>query len=80
MTEPDVLKFGIDVVAGILPDAPDAQWSRRFTIGAREWEAAGAEGQSQLLAEFNGRAQGYAGWLMLLPNLVNWVRVDWIMT
>lgn len=30
------------------------------------------------MADYNGRALGYAGLLMLQPNRVNWVRTEWI--
>lgn len=68
----------IEVMAGLLPGKdPDPQYTRRYHITSEEWAAAG-EGQSALLAERNGTAMGYASLLMLLPNQLNWVRVDWI--
>jgi hypothetical protein len=31
-----------------------------------------------VLAQFAGKAQGYAMLLMLQPDTVNWVRTEWI--
>lgn len=70
----------IEVVAGLLPGRdPDPEFTRRYAITGEEWAAAGDK-QSTLLAERNGIALGYAGLLMLTPNRLNWVRVDWIWT
>lgn len=70
----------IEVVAGLLPGRdPDPEFTRRYHITSEEWAAAGKD-QSTLLAERNGIALGYAGLLMLLPERLNWVRVDWIWT
>ncbi len=68
----------VEVVAGLIPGKdPDPEFTRRFHITGAEWEEAG-ENQGNLLAEVNGRAQGYAGYLMLQPDRLNWVRTDWI--
>lgn len=72
----------VEVVAGLLPGKdPDPQYTRRFPLFADDWVAAKATGDAaalDLLAETNGRAQGYAGLLMLQPQVLNWVRVDWV--
>jgi hypothetical protein len=72
----------LEVVAGLLPGgAPDPQYTRRWAITSREWQEAGERGeQSALLAEYNGRMQGYAALLMLQPDALNWVRTDWVWT
>jgi hypothetical protein len=68
----------VEVVAGLIPGKdPDPEFSRRWVLTSAEWEAAG-ERQGEKLAELNGRAQGYAGMLMLQPDRLNWVRTDWI--
>lgn len=67
----------IEVVAGILPETPEAEFTKRWAITSDEWEAAGDDA-AFLLATRNGQAQGYAGWLMLQPDRLNWVRVDWL--
>jgi len=67
----------IEVVAGVIPEQPEDELTRRYSITSEEWDAEGAN-QSQLLAEVNGKAAGYAGLLMLQPDRVNWVRTDWL--
>lgn len=44
---------------------------------SEEWHAEGAD-QSTLLAEVNGKAQGYAMLLTLQSDRLNWVRTDWV--
>jgi gamma-glutamyl:cysteine ligase YbdK (ATP-grasp superfamily) len=68
----------IEVQAGLLPGRPDPEYSRRWALTSEEWNAADDGVKGQLLAELNGRAQGYAGWLMMLPDRLNWVHVDWV--
>ena len=69
----------IEVVAGLIPERPEAEFTRRWGITGREWEQADQEGKAgELLAERNGQAQGYAALLMLQPDRLNWVRTDWI--
>lgn len=66
----------IQVQAGIIPEQPEPEYDKRWAITTAEWEA--AEDKSVLLAERAGVAQGYAMLLMLQPDRVNWVRVDWL--
>lgn len=78
----------IEVTAGVVPGHPEEEYGRRWAITTKEWEDAAASdqqawpsattGQGQMLAELNGRAQGYAALLMLQPNSLNWVRTDWL--
>lgn len=67
----------IEVQAGVVPGTPEAEYTKRWAITSGEWEKAGDQA-SNLLAERNGQAQGYAGLLMLQPDRLNWVRVDWL--
>jgi hypothetical protein len=69
-------KFIVEVTAGIIPGRPDEAHTRRYAITGEQWEAAAEP--AELLAELNGRAQGFAALLMLQPNYLNWVRVDWL--
>lgn len=72
------LRVTVEVVAGLIPGKdPEPEFTRQWHITGDEWAAAGAK-QSDLLAELNGRAQGYAMLLMLQPDRLNWVRTDWI--
>jgi hypothetical protein len=74
-------KLIIEVVAGLLPGKdPEPEFTKRWAITSKEWSEAGvkAGGQSELLAERNGQAQGYAALLMLQPDRLNWVRTDWV--
>jgi hypothetical protein len=66
----------LEVMAGVIPGTPEPEFGRRWGITTAEWEA--SEHQSGLLAERAGQAQGYAQLLMLQPDRVNWVRLDWI--
>jgi hypothetical protein len=71
----------IEVVAGIIPGKdPEPEFTKRWAITGKEWREAADRpgGQGNLLAERNGQAQGYAAMLMLQPDRLNWVRVDWI--
>lgn len=68
----------IEVLAGIIPNQPEPEFTRRYAITSEEWNAAQGENQAMLLAERNGQAFGYANLLALQPDHVNWVRVDWI--
>ena len=70
-------KILIEVVAGLLPGKdPDPRYTRRWAITSEEWRD--AEDEGTLLAERNGQAQGYAAWLMMQPDRLNWVRLDWV--
>ncbi len=76
MTQAKVL---LEVIAGIIPNQPEPGLTKQWAITSDEWAAAFEDGtQSNLLAEMNGRVQGYAMLLMLQPDRVNWVRTDWI--
>lgn len=70
-------KFVLEVTAGLIPGRADDAYTKRWVITGEEW--ADSPDPSHLLAEFNGRAQGYAGLLMLQPDYVNWVRTDWVL-
>lgn len=70
-------KVIVEVVAGIIPEQPEPEFTRRWAITGDEWEALGAE-QANGLAQLNGKAQGYSMLLMLQPDRLNWVRTDWI--
>lgn len=66
----------IEVNAGVLPEKPEPEYTRRWAMTGREWQE--AEDQGAALAVLNGQAQGYAALLMLQPDRLNWVRTDWI--
>lgn len=69
----------IEVVAGLVPNQPDPTHTRRWAITSTEWHEANDAGTaSELLATRNGEAQGYAALLMLQPDRLNWVSIDWI--
>ncbi len=74
----DSARVIVEVVAGLIPgQQPEQEYTRRWALTSAEWEAAGSA-QSEALAVLNGKAQGYAGLLMLQPDRFNWVRTDWI--
>lgn len=70
-------KFILEVTAGLIPGRVDDAFTRRYAITSEEW--ADNPEPAHLLAEVNGKAQGYAGLLMLQPDRLNWVRLDWIL-
>ncbi len=78
---PDAAKLIIQVTAGVIPGQPEEEYTRRYSLGSQEWEQCQAEGPMGVgaaLAELNGRAMGYAGLLMLQPDRVNFVNVEWV--
>jgi hypothetical protein len=81
--EPRTARIIIEVVAGLLPGRdPDPEYTQRYVIYEDDWAAAKHDETGltlgRLLAETNGRANGYAQYLMMQPDRVNWVRTDWI--
>jgi hypothetical protein len=76
MSPAEAARVIVEVMAGVIPERPEPDLGRRWALTSAEWEQ--AEDQAALLAELNGRAQGYASWLMLQPDRVNWVRTDWL--
>lgn len=69
-------KLVIEVTAGLIPERPEDEFTRRYAMTSRQWDDADNKGVA--LAELNGRATGYAGSLMLQPDRLNWVRTDWV--
>jgi hypothetical protein len=83
MSEPQTARLLLEVVAGVIPQRPEPELTRQWAITSAQWRAAEdseehGTGAAILLAEANGKAQGYAAWLMMQPDRVNWVRTDWI--
>ncbi|MGI5286671.1 hypothetical protein ACQEVF_25485 [Nonomuraea polychroma] len=68
----------LEVVAGLVPGKPQPEMTRRWVLTTKDWEGLSDEARGIALAELNGKAQGYAGWLMLQPDRLNWVRLDWL--
>lgn len=68
----------VEVVAGLVPGTPMQELSKRWALTTAEWEGMDNDGRSCALAELNGRAQGYAGLLMLQPDRLNWVQMYWL--
>jgi hypothetical protein len=69
----------IEVVAGVIPDDPMPQYTRRWTWTSSDQERLGAgdpEAQARSLA-IAGESREYAAWLEN-PRQVNWVRRTWI--
>lgn len=70
-------KVLLEVQAGVLPGTPEPEFTRQWAITSEEWHAPDAN-QSAILAEANGKMQGYAALLMLQPDRLNWVKTEWI--
>lgn len=69
----------VEVQAGVVPGHAEPQYSRWYVLTSQQWERAGVDGTTgEVLAELNGKAQGYAALLMLQPDRLNWVRTDWM--
>jgi hypothetical protein len=72
----------IEVVAGVIPEKPEPEFTRQYAITSAEWQQARESAQTgaeeELLAVVAGKAQGYAGLLMLQPNRLNWVKTTWL--
>jgi hypothetical protein len=70
------------VTAGVIPGKVEPEYTRNYAITSAEWQTAreaNVVGYEQaLLAEAAGKAQGYAHLLMLQPNQINWVNVQWL--
>lgn len=64
----------LEVVAGVIPEQPMNEYTRRFAITLKEWEE--TEDKAFLLATRNGAAMGYFNYLSLQPGHLNWVRLD----
>lgn len=75
--EPVSARCAVEVMAGFIPGVPDDQYTKRYVITSADW-AVDEEARAVLLAETNGKGLGYASWLMLQPDRLNWVRVDWV--
>lgn len=66
----------LEVLAGVIPEKPEEEFSRRWTITSDEWEACAH--QTTLLAEYVAKAEVYAHLLGLQPDRFNWVQINWI--
>jgi hypothetical protein len=75
----DTAKCGVDVVAGVLPGTPEEEFTRRWFITSSEWNAKDTgDHHLNLLCDIAGKANAYATYLMLQPQRLNWVKVEWI--
>jgi hypothetical protein len=71
----------IDVTAGVLPGHAEPEYGRRWTMSAAQWDEAQRQGPDQcaaLLSELSGQAAGWAAYLQLQPERLNWVRTEWV--
>lgn len=70
---------GVDVVSGVLPGTPDPTLTRQWFITSRKWNAAvNDDDRLMLLTGLAGKANAYATYLMLQPDRLNWVKVEWV--
>jgi len=76
----DTARVIIEVLAGLKPGKPEDEFTQRIVITSAEWEAAShnKDGQRQLLAARNTQASLYASGLMMRPDRLNWVKLEWI--
>lgn len=64
-------KVIIEVVSGIIPGQPIEQYTRRWVLTFEEVQ------DRQTYLDAQGAAMNYAMWLQQ-PQLVNWVRLEWV--
>lgn len=77
----------VEVVAGLIPEQPEDEFTKRWAVTSTEWQAAietdkyAQEGDESavwlLMTERAELADAYARELRN-PNRLNWVRVDWV--
>lgn len=82
MTTTKSVRIVIEVVAGVLPGTPMPEHTKQFVIPSDIWYAEGEYKDKQEEAKMEilkiyGWAQEYARNLMN-PQVVNWVKVEWI--
>jgi len=75
--KPVNVRCGVDVVAGILPGTPEDELTRQFFLTSEEWHRPEAD-HVALLCDLAGRANAYATYLMLQPDRLNWVKLEWV--
>lgn len=70
----------VEVTAGLIPNKPMSEYTKQWSITSNEWynRELNDYQRAVMLAELNGKAQGYAGYLMMQPDRINWVRTDWL--
>lgn len=65
-----------EVTAGVVPDVPETEYTRRIMLTSKEWDGGSKEGVDRLLAK-QGEAMVQALSLQN-PAMLNWVRLDWV--
>lgn len=73
MSEPKRARILIEVVAGIVPNTIMPEYTKQFAITSDVWYA---EAKMEVMKAY-GLAQEYMR-SMMNPQIVNWVRLDWI--
>jgi hypothetical protein len=77
--EMESVRVMIEVVAGVVPGKPEPEYTREYVLTSREWYALkSGDAQGAAMAEFVGRATGYATLLQLQPDRLNWVHLTWM--
>lgn len=77
MTGGEQARVLLEVTAGLIPGQAMPEYTRKWAISSKAWHDPSKD-RGELLAEANGKMQGYAALLMLQPDRLNWVRTDWI--
>ena len=84
-------RYIIEVVAGLIPQQPEPEFTKRWAITGEQWaeamklaessnpreEADWTKFPNMIHGEMISRAHSYA-MLLALTQRVNWIRVDWI--
>lgn len=78
MTTSDSARILLEVQAGLIPQRPEEEFTRRWVLPSSKWNAADPKQQGELLADYNGRMLGYQSLLMFQPERVNWVTANWV--
>lgn len=76
MPETESARYAVEVQAGLIPNQPEPELTKRWFVTSKEWHE--SEDQAFLLVTTNGQALAYAQYLMTQPDRLNWVRTDWV--
>lgn len=74
----EVTRAAWEVTAGVIPNMPEPEHTRRFFLSEAEWDRGNKDGKGvDRFMALQGEAMVYALSLQH-PNHLNWVRLEWI--
>lgn len=69
-------RVAIEVVAGIIPGTPIAEYSKRWVITSSQWYSDEPDDKDKIQAIYKEMHEYQAS--MMNPGYVNWVKTEWI--